>query len=69
MDEKTKIRSYDQFKAAQGKTKNYRQLAELHQNYPELYKSYQERMEKEKLKESNGLEYYLKYGGNPRVEL
>lgn len=69
MDKKTKIRSYDQFKSAWGRVKHYQQLVELHQNYPKLYKSYTERLEKERLKESNGLEYYLRYGGNPKVQL
>lgn len=69
MDTKTRIRRYEQFREALGETKHYQQLAELNENYPDLYKRYKERLEKEKLKESNPLAYYLRYGGNPSVEV
>lgn len=64
MDTEKKIRSFEQFKQAWGKTKHYKQLAELHQNRPETYDSYLSRMKKEQLKESGPVSYYLQYGGN-----
>lgn len=66
---KNKIRSYEGFKLAWGKTQYYKQMVELRQSSPELYESYKERLKKEKLKKSNPMEYLLKYGGNPKVEL
>lgn len=64
MDTKQKIKSFEQFKQARGKTKHYQQLAELHRRCPELYDSYQERMKKEQLKANDPVSYYLQYGGN-----
>lgn len=64
MDTEKKIKSFEQFKQAWGKTKHYQQLAELHRRCPELYDSYQERMKKEQLKANDPVSYYLQYGGN-----
>lgn len=68
MDTEKKIRSFEQFKQAWGKTRYYQQLVELHQNRPETYDAYLSRMEREKLKANDPVSYYLQYGGNLTVK-
>lgn len=68
MDRTKKIKSFEQFKTAWGKTTHYRQLVELNQMSPELYASYKERLEKEQLKEKDPVSFYLQYGVNATVK-
>lgn len=47
MNKEKEITSYADFKAALCRTSNYHRLVEFKRNFPEIYKSYMERMERE----------------------
>lgn len=64
MNNEKRIKSYQEFVQAWGKTSHYHQLAEFHRSFPEVYEAYKQRMEKERLKAKDPVSYYLRYGGN-----
>lgn len=64
MNNEKRIKSYQEFVQAWGKTSHYHQLAEFHRSFPEVYEAYKQRMEKEQLKAKDPVSYYLQYGGN-----
>lgn len=47
MNNEKRIGSYQEFVKALGRASNYHRLVEFKRNFPEVYKSYMERMERE----------------------
>lgn len=62
MNKKEKIVTFGDFKNAYGKTGYYHQLRDLRQSDPDKYERFKERLEREKLKESNPVAYHMQYG-------
>ena len=56
-----RIENYSDFKKAWGNCSYYGQMRDLHENSPDKYDMYKERLKKEKLKENDPAAYYLQY--------
>lgn len=61
MNKEKKIKNFEDFKSAWGRTSRYHQLREFHQNDPGKYEEFRNKFEKEKLREHDPVSYYFQY--------